>query len=130
MGDKSMGVEEIVPLVASGDFAAVTINYRLSSEAVLAAQIHDCKAAIRWIQANTPNVPPQRGSHRRDRCISGRTSGGDAGHQRRCGDAGGRRGPLPGCPTAECSAWWTSSARLTFWRWVAATMMNTRQKQS
>ncbi len=52
MGDKSMGVGEIAPLVASGDYAAVTINYRLSGEAIWPAQIHDCKAAIRWVRAN------------------------------------------------------------------------------
>ncbi len=52
MGDKSMGVREILPLVASGDYAAVSINYRLSGQAIWPAQIHDCKAAIRWVRAN------------------------------------------------------------------------------
>jgi acetyl esterase/lipase len=52
MGDKSMGLREIADLVASGDYAGVTINYRLSGEAIWPAQIHDCKAAIRWIRAN------------------------------------------------------------------------------
>jgi len=33
-------------------YAVVSINYRLSSEAIFPAQIHDCKAAIRWIRAN------------------------------------------------------------------------------
>lgn len=35
-------------------YAVVTINYRLSKEAIFPAQIHDCKAAIRWIRANAP----------------------------------------------------------------------------
>jgi acetyl esterase/lipase len=52
MGDKSMGLEDVIPLVASGRYAAVTINYRLSGEAIWPAQIHDCKAAIRWVRAN------------------------------------------------------------------------------
>ena len=52
MGDKAMGLGEIVPLVAGGDYAGVTINYRLSGEALWPAQIHDCKAAIRWVRAN------------------------------------------------------------------------------
>ncbi|MDX2445455.1 MAG: alpha/beta hydrolase [Bacteroidales bacterium] len=33
-------------------YAVVSINYRLSGEAVWPAQIHDCKAAIRWLRAN------------------------------------------------------------------------------
>lgn len=39
-------------LVQSGDFAAIAIGYRMSDEARFPAQIHDCKAAIRWIRAN------------------------------------------------------------------------------
>jgi acetyl esterase/lipase len=52
MGDKNRGVGEILDFVASGDYAAVSINYRLSDEALWPAQIHDCKAAIRWVRAN------------------------------------------------------------------------------
>ncbi len=51
-GDKSMGVREVADLVESGDYAAASINYRLSGEATWPAQIHDVKAAIRWIRAN------------------------------------------------------------------------------
>lgn len=40
-----------VPLVGRG-FVVASINYRLSSHAVFPAQIHDCKAAIRWLRAN------------------------------------------------------------------------------
>jgi acetyl esterase/lipase len=39
-------------LVATGDYAGVTINYRLSGEAPWPAQILDAKAAIRWVRAN------------------------------------------------------------------------------
>jgi acetyl esterase/lipase len=39
-----------------------TINYRLSGEATWPAQIHDCKAAIRWLRANAEkyNLDPER----------------------------------------------------------------------
>ncbi len=37
-------------LTLSG-YALVSINYRLSQQSVFPAQIHDCKAAIRWIRA-------------------------------------------------------------------------------
>lgn len=40
-----------VPLVDRG-FVVASINYRLSSHAIFPAQIHDCKAAIRWLRAN------------------------------------------------------------------------------
>jgi acetyl esterase/lipase len=39
------------PLVERG-FVVASINYRLSNHAVFPAQIHDCKAAIRWLRAN------------------------------------------------------------------------------
>jgi acetyl esterase/lipase len=52
MGDKSMGAREIAAIVASGDYAGVSINYRLSGQAIWPAQIHDCKAAIRWVRAS------------------------------------------------------------------------------
>jgi acetyl esterase/lipase len=51
-GDKSQGVGAIMPLVAGGDYAGVTINYRLSGEAPWPAQVFDCKAAIRWVRGN------------------------------------------------------------------------------
>jgi acetyl esterase/lipase len=40
-----------VPLAAKG-YAVASINYRFSQHAVFPAQIHDCKAAIRWLRAN------------------------------------------------------------------------------
>ena len=62
MGDKAMGVGEIAGLVASGDYAGATINYRLSGEALWPAQVHDCKAAIRWLRANAAkyHLDPER----------------------------------------------------------------------
>jgi acetyl esterase/lipase len=34
-------------------YAVASINYRLSSETIFPAQMHDCKAAIRWLRANS-----------------------------------------------------------------------------
>lgn len=38
--------------LAGRGFVTVTISYRLSDEAPFPAQIHDCKAAVRWLRAN------------------------------------------------------------------------------
>ena len=35
-----------------GECAIVSINYRLTNEAGWPAQLHDCKAALRWVRAN------------------------------------------------------------------------------
>jgi acetyl esterase/lipase len=51
-GDKNGGGGRVAPLVATGKFAGASIGYRLSGEAQWPAQIHDCKAAIRWIKAH------------------------------------------------------------------------------
>jgi acetyl esterase/lipase len=43
-------------------YAVASINYRLSQQAIFPAQIHDCKAAIRWLRAHAKeyNIDPQR----------------------------------------------------------------------
>jgi acetyl esterase/lipase len=51
-GDKSAGLQDAIPFVASGHYAAALVGYRLSDEGKWPNQIHDCKAAIRWIRAN------------------------------------------------------------------------------
>jgi acetyl esterase/lipase len=52
LGDKSdMAVERLVPLVGHG-FAVASANYRLVPSAIHPAQVHDCKAAVRWLRAN------------------------------------------------------------------------------
>ena len=51
-GDKRHGIGRLRELVGTGRFAAVSIGYRLSQEAKWPAQIHDVKAAIRWIRAH------------------------------------------------------------------------------
>ena len=61
-GDKRVGYNAISSLVESGEYAGASIGYRLSSEQIWPAQIHDCKAAIRWLKANAKkyNLDPDR----------------------------------------------------------------------
>lgn len=42
-----------IPFAGKG-YAVASINYRFSHDAIFPAQIHDCKAAIRWLRANAP----------------------------------------------------------------------------
>ncbi|MEM8935609.1 MAG: alpha/beta hydrolase [Pseudomonadota bacterium] len=51
MGSKEMDYNHAKLLVENG-YVAISINYRLSGEAVFPAAVHDCKAAIRFIRAN------------------------------------------------------------------------------
>ena len=61
-GDKAGGVARVVPFVATGNYVGASIGYRLSGEAIWPAQIHDCKAAIRWLRANAAqyHIDPER----------------------------------------------------------------------
>ena len=61
-GDRSGGHGRLAGYVADGEYAAVSVGYRLTSEKIWPAQIHDCKAAIRWIRANARkyNLDPDR----------------------------------------------------------------------
>ena len=54
-GDKKSGhaPNRIPALVSTGRYLGATIGYRLSDEAQWPAQIHDCKAAIRWLRARS-----------------------------------------------------------------------------
>lgn len=58
-GDKR---PSIAPLVVPQGYACASLNYRLTSEAIFPAQIHDCKAAIRWLRAyaGENNIDPNR----------------------------------------------------------------------
>ena len=51
-GSKAMALRIIDPFLTSGDYIGIGVNYRLSGEAKWPAQLHDCKAAIRWVKAN------------------------------------------------------------------------------
>lgn len=50
------------PLIARAGFVALSVEYRLSPEAVFPAQIHDVKSAIRWTRAHAAalGVDPNR----------------------------------------------------------------------
>ena len=50
-GDKSAGNTYTDALVEN-NYVAVSINYRLSGEAIFPAAVHDCKAAVRYLRAN------------------------------------------------------------------------------
>jgi acetyl esterase/lipase len=51
MGGSKDGPSPALRFTASG-YAVAQVGYRLSQEAVFPAQIHDCKAAVRWLRAN------------------------------------------------------------------------------
>jgi len=72
MGSRVMARPEIAPLVASGDYAAVAIGYRLSWQATWPAQIHDLKAALRWVRAHAK----QYGLDAERICAMGASAGG------------------------------------------------------
>jgi len=51
-GNKSIGANHHALRQLDRGYAVASINYRLSREAIFPAQIHDCKAAIRWLRGN------------------------------------------------------------------------------
>ncbi|MEC9331180.1 MAG: alpha/beta hydrolase fold domain-containing protein [Verrucomicrobiota bacterium] len=51
-GNKNGGLNRLYEFLKSGEYIGVSIGYRLSQHDKWPAQIHDCKAAIRWIKAN------------------------------------------------------------------------------
>jgi len=61
-GNKESAVGQLIPFAASGNYFCATIEYRLSGVATWPAQIHDCKAAIRWLKANAKryNIDPEK----------------------------------------------------------------------
>lgn len=50
-GDRSQHVPLAQKLAERG-FVAITVEYRLSTEALYPAAVHDLKAAVRWVRAN------------------------------------------------------------------------------
>ena len=50
-GSRAGGGPALV-FAASGNYAGISVGYRLSAEVKWPAQIHDCKAAIRWIRGH------------------------------------------------------------------------------
>lgn len=61
-GDKKSGQNLLRPFVESGEYVGVSVGYRLSNQTKWPAQLHDCKAAIRWIRGNAKqlNIDPDR----------------------------------------------------------------------
>jgi acetyl esterase/lipase len=61
-GQKEDGLDVIRAVTATGDYAAATINYRLAPGSKWPAQIHDCKAAIRFLRgkAHEYGIDPDR----------------------------------------------------------------------
>lgn len=61
-GNKRGGFGTLSPLVQSGEYAGASVGYRLTGEAIWPAQIHDCKAAIRWLRAKAKkyNLDPNK----------------------------------------------------------------------
>jgi acetyl esterase/lipase len=55
-GDRSNHIPMAQQLAARG-YVAVTAEYRLSTEALYPAAVHDLKAAIRWLRANAGRYP-------------------------------------------------------------------------
>ncbi len=55
-GDRLGYGAQAIQLARTGDYAAVTVGYRLTKEVSWPAQIHDCKAAIRWIRAHAKEL--------------------------------------------------------------------------
>lgn len=72
-GDRKGYAVTAATLAGTGNYATVSVGYRLSAEAVWPAQIHDCKAAVRWVrgQAKEWNLDPDR---------IGATGGSAGGH--------------------------------------------------
>ncbi len=61
-GNKSSGAQRVGAFAASGDYVAASVGYRLTDVASWPAQIHDCKAAIRYLRANAAQygIDPDR----------------------------------------------------------------------
>jgi len=55
-GSKTGGAARLSALVATGDYIGASIDYRLLDVARWPAQIYDCKAAIRYLRANSKSL--------------------------------------------------------------------------
>lgn len=103
VGSKVMARSQVMPLVDSGRYAAVSIGYRLSWQDPWPAQIDDVKAAISWIRANAR----QYGFDSNRICAMGASVGGHLvaklGLTNGVAAAEGRLGPnLPQSSRVQC----------------------------
>ena len=51
-GSKDGAGRRLAPFLEEGHYAGASIGYRLTDEATWPSQIHDCKAALRWLRGN------------------------------------------------------------------------------
>jgi acetyl esterase/lipase len=60
-GNRRSGMRYLLPLARAG-YACFSADYRLTSQARFPAQIHDCKAAVRWVREHAAefNGDPDR----------------------------------------------------------------------
>lgn len=54
-GNKEQDIAKLLPFVQHG-YCVVTIDYRLSSEALFPAQVHDCLCAVRYVRAHSTDL--------------------------------------------------------------------------
>ena len=54
-GSKEQGIELLLPFARQG-YLCVSIEYRLSHEAIFPAQIEDCKCAVRFLRAHAKEL--------------------------------------------------------------------------
>ena len=63
-GDKQSGsrIDRLHGIASTGRYVGASISYRLSTQSKWPAQIHDCKAAIRWLRGNAEKfeIDPNR----------------------------------------------------------------------
>ena len=72
------------------EYAVASINYRLLQEGgAFPANLHDCKAAVRWVRAHAAEYRPGRRSHRRLGRLGGSAPGRVGRSDRRHRRAGG-----------------------------------------
>lgn len=55
-GDKSSGMQRVAKWAATGDYVGASVGYRLTDKGHWPIQIHDCKAAIRYLRANAKSL--------------------------------------------------------------------------
>lgn len=61
-GDKRQGLGALGTYLRDGNYIGASVEYRFSQDAIWPAQIHDCKAAIRWLRGNADKygIDPDR----------------------------------------------------------------------
>ncbi len=71
---------KIAQALAAEGYVTASIDYRLSDEAIFPAQIHDCKAAVRYLRAHAKELGIDADHTWRYRPLGWRSSGGAAGN--------------------------------------------------